>query len=192
MKEFKALKRAVFVDRDGVINEDNGYVYRPEELMVVPRSAEAIKLLNENNFLVIAVSNQAGIAYGYFTEKDMRRFNEAIEQDLRQHGAHIDAFYFCPHHETKGVGEYRSACACRKPKPGLLLQAAKDFGIDLSRSFMVGDTWNDVTAGATAGCRTILVKTGQGREALLKIAGQPQCDFIADDLYGAAHYIFSF
>lgn len=186
-------QRAVFLDRDGVINEERGYAHRLEDLALVPGASSAIQLINEHGLLAIVVSNQAGIAYGYYEEKDMRRFNWALAEELNRHGARIDAFYFCPHHETKGAGEYKRACECRKPKCGLLLLAAKDFGIDLSKSFMIGDTWSDIMTGKNAGCKTILVKTGHDTEELTK---KPefgrQCDFIADDLGAAARYILGF
>lgn len=178
--EIKKGKRAIFLDRDGVINEDIGYAHRLDQLSLISGSGEAIARLNQAGYLVIVISNQAGIAYGYFTEDDMRAFNEALFIEIGKFGAHIDAFYFCPHHPTKGMGIYARECSCRKPAPGLLLHAAKEHGIDLESSYMIGDTWNDVEAGRRAGTTSILVKTGHGT-AELQDHPLP-LEFVAEDL----------
>ena len=154
--------RAVFLDRDGTINVEKEYLHRPEELEFIPGVPQAIARLNRAGYLVVVVTNQSGVARGYFSVADVNRLHQVMQQRLSDEGAHIDAYYLCPHHPHKGLDEYRLDCDCRKGKPGMLLQAAVDFSIDLSRSFMVGDKDADVLAGIAAGCRPYLVTTGYG------------------------------
>jgi D-glycero-D-manno-heptose 1,7-bisphosphate phosphatase len=154
------MDRAVFLDRDGTIIEDTGYVAGKEQVKFLPRSAEAIKSLNENGFKVIVVSNQAGVARGYFIEADVRDTNQYIQETLAGQGARIDAFYYCPHHVEGVVEAYRRDCYCRKPNPGMLEWAKEDFGLDLDKSFVIGDRYSDVEAGLRAGCRTVLLGDG--------------------------------
>jgi D-glycero-D-manno-heptose 1,7-bisphosphate phosphatase len=181
-------KRAVFLDRDGVITrEPPYYAHKVSQLVFIPKSAEAIRLLNENGYLVIIVSNQAGIARGYYREEDAALFHRVMTERLAEAGARIDAIYYCPHHPEATVERYRSDCDCRKPRPGMLLKAEKEFGLDLQQSFMIGDKLSDIEAGKRAQCRTILVRTGYGAEELK--LNRIECDNIADDLYGAARYI---
>lgn len=176
--------RAVFLDRDGVINRDPPhYAHRIDQLGLIEGSSKAIRLLNDNGFVVIVVTNQSGIAKGYYGEEDMQRFNAAMIELLRGEGARIDGIYFCPHHPEAKVEKYRIRCTCRKPLPGMLFEAGKKFSIDFSSSFLVGDKWSDVEAGRSAGCSTILVMTGHGRkeyEEKISIA-----NFIAEDLQDA-------
>lgn len=139
--------RAAFFDRDGTINIDYGHVFRPEDLDFVPGAPEYIKRFNDWDIPVIVVTNQAGIAKGLYTEEQMHQFHRYMNERLqREYGAHIDAFYFCPHHP-----DYTGPCDCRKPMPGMLLRAAKDMGIDLAASDMFGDTEKDRLAAAAAG-----------------------------------------
>ncbi len=152
------MKRAVFLDRDGVIVHDRGYVHKAEDLELLEGAGEAIRRFNEARLLVIIISNQAGVARGYFNEDDVNVFNKALTAELKKKGAHIDAIYFCPHHPTEGtVKEYSLVCECRKPKAGMILAAAKDHGISLQGSWMIGDRQSDVEAGKKAACRTILL-----------------------------------
>jgi D-glycero-D-manno-heptose 1,7-bisphosphate phosphatase len=153
---------AVFLDRDGTIVEDVGYLSGPEQLVLLPRSAEAIARLNAAKVPVVVVTNQAGVARGYFSESRVREVHLRLDQLLAERSARIDRYYFCPHHPDAGDGPYRRVCECRKPRPGLLLQAAAELEIDLSRSFMIGDKRSDLDAGAAAGTRTVLVRTGYG------------------------------
>ncbi len=157
-------RRAVFLDRDGTINVEKDYLYRIEDFEFIPGAPEAIKRLKDAGFLVIVVTNQSGVARGYYTLEDVDRLHAYIQEKLADIGTSIDAFYVCPHHPTEGVGKYRADCDCRKGKPGMLLQAAEDFDIDLERSCMVGDKEADIEAGKSAGCRPQLVLTGYGRE----------------------------
>lgn len=140
-------RMAAFFDRDGTINVDFGHVYKLEDLKFVQGTPELIRQYNESNVPVIVVTNQAGIAKGIYTEGDMHRFNDYMNRCLyEKYGAHIDAFYFCPHHP-----DYTGECNCRKPKPGMFIQAAKEWNIDLSKSIMYGDKESDKKAADQAG-----------------------------------------
>ncbi len=154
--------RAVFLDRDGTINLDHGYVFRAADFQFIPGAIEAIRLLRDAGFLIIVVTNQAGIARGLYGEADVHELHRHLDRELAKHGTVIDAYYYCPHHPEKGLAPYRRECACRKPLPGMLLQAAADFSLNLEKSFLVGDKLSDVQAGLAGGCRPILVQTGYG------------------------------
>lgn len=182
------MNRAIFLDRDGVITQEPPhYAHRLDQLKLIPRSVEAIKLLNENTFVVVVVSNQSGIARGYYGEEDIMRFNNAMNELLNKSDAHIDALYYCPHHPEAKIEKYRVDCDCRKPKPGMLKRAEKELDIDLKQSFMVGDRWSDIEAGKRAECKTIMVKTGYNLE---KLKGNDiTCDYVADDLHNAVEYV---
>lgn len=157
-----SMPEAVFLDRDGVINEESDYLHDPKDLRLLPGAAEAIKRLNEGGIPVIVMSNQSGVARGLYPESHVGVLHEALAQDLKKEGAHIDRFYYCPHHPTAGRGKYKIICDCRKPMPGLPHQAAKDMSLNLKNCVMVGDKASDLAAGFAAGCRTILVLTGYG------------------------------
>ena len=160
-----AKKRAVFLDRDGVIVEQvAGYVREPQDLVFLPGTPEAIVCLNRTEFLAVLVTNQAGVAKGYLTPADLDAIHAYLEEELEKRGAHLDAIYTCLHHPEATVPEFARDCDCRKPGTGMLDQAARELGIDLSRSYLVGDMTGDILAGERAGCRTILVKTGFGGE----------------------------
>lgn len=158
-------QKAVFLDRDGTINIEKEYLYRPDDLEFISGVPEAIAQLNQAGFLVIVITNQSGVARGYFSVNDVNRLHQFMQQQLAAEGAHIDAFYLCPHHPDKGLSDYRFNCDCRKGKPGLILTAAAELDIDLDRSYMVGDKISDIEAGMAAGCRCFLVKTGYGEIA---------------------------
>jgi len=155
------MKRAVFIDRDGTINVEKDYLYLPSEFEFLPGVPEAIRRLNEAGYLVVVVSNQSGVARGYYTEEDVLHLHRHIASLLEQSGARVDAWYYCPHHPS-GRGSYALPCRCRKPLPGMLLEAARRHDIDLESSIMIGDKAVDVAAGRAAGCRSILVRTGYG------------------------------
>ncbi len=155
-------REAVFLDRDGTLIEEVHYLADPEQVRLIPGAADAVRKLNDAGVLVIVVTNQAGVARGYFPESRVSAVHERLSRLLGECGAKVDAYYHCPHHPTEGRGEYRIECACRKPKPGMLLAAARDFDIELARSWMIGDKPCDAGAGAAAGCRTLLVRTGHG------------------------------
>ena len=155
---------ALFLDRDGVLIEEVEYLSDPGQVRLIRGAAAAVRRANEAGWLVVVVSNQSGVARGFFPESVLPEVGRVIEDRLLvEAGASVDRFYYCPHHPTAGRGGYRIDCDCRKPKPGMLLKAAAELGIDLARSWMVGDRATDLQAGAAAGCRTILVQTGYGR-----------------------------
>jgi len=186
--------RAIFLDRDGTINEEVGYIERLDRLVIIPAAFEAIRLINLNGFKAVVVTNQAGIAKGLFNEAFVMQTNERLQEFLRQKGAAIDAFYFCPHHPTEGVPPYRQVCDCRKPAPGLFYQAARDMDIDLTGSFMIGDRYRDMEAAHRAGVKGVLVKTGYGADVLENIGPDQETpeakpDHIAENILEAVHWI---
>lgn len=156
---------AVFLDRDGTINEEVGYMDRLEKLKLIPVAAEAIRLINSSGMRAVVVTNQSGVARGLFDEAFVETVHVRLREMLRVEGAFLDGIYFCPHHPTEGRERYLLTCDCRKPAPGLLLQAAADLNLDPVRSYMVGDTLKDIEAGIRAGARGILVRTGYGSES---------------------------
>lgn len=185
---------AVFLDRDGVINEEVGYLDSLDKLKVIPSAYEAIKLINASGMMAVVISNQSGVAKGLFTETFVRETNDCLQKMLRQQGADINKFYFCPHHPTEGMEPYRQICDCRKPAPGMLLQAARELGIDLKKSYFVGDRFRDMETAKKVEVRGILVKTGYGTE-LLQHDGpdtatpESMPDFIAADILDAVRWI---
>lgn len=158
-----SIRPAVFLDRDGTMIEDAGYLDRLERLVLFSYAIDSIRLLNRAGFAVVVVTNQAGIANGIVTEAFLKEAHEWIGQRVAEAGGRIDAFYYCPHLPTAVVAEYRTDCDCRKPKPGMILNAARDLSLDLARSFTVGDRWRDIEMGLAAGTRSILVETGYGK-----------------------------
>ena len=175
------MRPAVFLDRDGTINQEIDYLYRIEDFEFVPGVPEAIKLLNDAGLFVVVVTNQSGVARGYYSEADVEALHRHIATELAALGARVDAWLYCPHHPS-GKGRYAVACRCRKPLPGMLLEAAARFGIDLSVSVMIGDKRADVEAGLAADCRPILVRSGYGaREEAAVPADVP----VYDDLLSA-------
>lgn len=181
------MAKAVFLDRDGTVIEDTGYVAGTERVKFLPGSSRAIKLLNENDFKVIVVSNQAGVARGYYDEDTVKATNRYIQSTLAEWGAIIDMFYYCPHHQDGVIEKYRRECHFRKPNPGMIEQGAADFDIDLKRSFVVGDHYSDVAAGHRAGCRTVLISNGNSSEE--EIIVEP--DWIASDLKEAVDWVLT-
>ena len=159
-RNLKNKQKAIFLDRDGTINKYVGFLTKPEQFELIDGAAEAIKIINKSGYLAIIVTNQPVIARGDCTWEELRTIHDKMETDLGKAGAFVDAIYICPHHPDKGFEgerpEYKYECECRKPNPGLLLQAAKDFNIDLSKSVMIGDGERDVMAGRSAGVKTVL------------------------------------
>jgi len=182
-------RRAVFLDRDGTINVDTNYPHKVEELELIPEAIEGLRLLARLPLHVIVVTNQPGIALGLFTREQMSRFNAEIYSRVKHLGGRIDAFYFCPHLEPKDLPPGTPSCECSKPAPGMLLEAAKDFQLDLSKCFLVGDKTSDIAAGESVGCITILVKTGKGGKEQGAIKVEPR--YYAENLYEAALIIQS-
>ena len=161
-------QKAIFLDRDGTINRYAGFLRSPDAFELEPRSAEAIRLINASDYLAIVVTNQPVIARGEVTYAGLQEIHNKMETLLGQKGAYLDGLYFCPHHPDSGfpgeIRELKTECACRKPKPGMLLQAADDFHIDLTASWMVGDTKNDILSGINAGTKTGLILAGEKSE----------------------------
>lgn len=144
-------RRALLLDKDGVINVDHGYVCSPERTEFIDGIFDLVAAANGNGLAVVVATNQAGIARGYYTEADFRAYMDWMRGEFRQRGAHLDAVYYCPHHPVHGRGEYLRECDCRKPAPGMLLQAQRDLGLDLGTSLLIGDTPSDLAAGHAAG-----------------------------------------
>jgi D-glycero-D-manno-heptose 1,7-bisphosphate phosphatase len=157
---------AVFLDRDGTINEEVGYLDSLDKLRMIPEAFEAIRLINQSGMKAVVISNQSGVARGYFDEAFVETVHARIQALLKEHKAWIDRFYYCPHHPTEGTGIYRTACPCRKPEAGLLIRASQEMGIDLARSYMVGDMPKDIEAAGKAGAKGIFVQTGHGVDHL--------------------------
>ncbi|MBP1637045.1 MAG: gmhB [Acidobacteria bacterium] len=153
------MSGAVFLDRDGTIIEEVGYLNRLDRVTFFPWSIDAIRLLNAAGFRVVVVTNQAGVARGYYDEAFVQATHAFIDERVRAGRARVDAYYYCPHHPEGRVPEYRRACDCRKPGPGMIRRAERELGIDPARSFVVGDRWLDVEFGHAAGARSVLVRT---------------------------------
>lgn len=157
------MQQAVFIDRDGTISEEVGYINHPSRFRIFPYSAAAIKLLNDSGWLAIVVTNQAGVARGYFAEAMIQTVHETLKQEMAASDARIDAIYYCAHHPSVGEPPYRFDCDCRKPKPGLIRRAAEEFDIDLEESWMVGDRYSDIELARNAGVNSAFVMSGYGR-----------------------------
>jgi D-glycero-D-manno-heptose 1,7-bisphosphate phosphatase len=187
-------RRAVFLDRDGTISDEVGYVDEPSRFQVFPYSAEAIKQLNDNGWLTIVVTNQSGVARGLFPESMIHELHERLQEGLQQTGAKIDALYYCPHHPAAEDARYLLECDCRKPLPGMIQRAAAEWEIDLGQSWMIGDRYIDVELAHNAGVRSALVMTGFGRDEweLLGDSSPQQPDLIADNLLDAVEQILQF
>ena len=153
MADPPTLKRAAFLDRDGVINHDVGYIHKPADFAWIDGARAAIRRLNDLGALVFVVTNQAGIARGMYGEADVVALHQWVNMELAADGARVDSFYFCPHHPTAGNGPYSVTCTCRKPAPGMLMRAAAEWPVDLGASFLIGDRDTDLAAAEAAGVR---------------------------------------
>jgi D-glycero-D-manno-heptose 1,7-bisphosphate phosphatase len=179
--------RAIFLDKDGTLVEDVPYNVNPELVVLGPRVAPGLRLLRQHGYALFMVSNQSGIAKGMFSEPDLRCLLQHLDRLLKQEDVRLDGFYYCPHSPDGSVAAYAIACSCRKPLPGLIRRAAYDHGVDLARSWMVGDILHDVEAGHRAGCKTVLIDNGnetQWQRSPLRIP-----DMTAPDVYAAAEAI---
>ena len=184
------MKPAVFLDRDGVINEEIGYLTRADQLRLLPGVSTAIRRLNDRDVPVVVVTNQSAVARGLCTEEEVVAVNSALEKLLTADGAHIQRYYYCPHHPDAGMGKYLMDCECRKSKPGLLYQAAQDLDLELRHSIVIWDAITDLEAEWRAVCHTVLVLTGYGpktREGLTAAPRRP--DHIALDLEDAVDWV---
>lgn len=160
----RTMNKAIFLDRDGTMIEERGYICNLSQSEIFPFAAEAVRLMKENGFRVIGITNQSSIARGICTPRQVEGIHREITGTLAKSDAVIDGFYYCPYHVDGVVAEFKKKSDWRKPLPGMLLQGARDFNLDLSRSYMIGDDLIDIEAGKNAGCRTVLVLTGKGRE----------------------------
>ena len=151
--------KAVFLDRDGVINKEVNYLSDPNDFEFIEGSIEALRILKKKGYLLLIITNQSGIARGYFTDKILDKIHEKMINLLKNEGVALDGIYYCPHHP-----DFTGSCDCRKPNADLIFKARNQFNIDLSNSFMVGDTLNDIKTGKNANCKTVLVLTGYGKE----------------------------
>ena len=182
------MTKAVFLDRDGTIVEDIGYMSSPDQIKFIPGSIEAIKMLNEKDFKVIIITNQAGVARGITTEDMVQTIDKQIQKGVLNGGGIIDGIYYCPHHPEHGVYPYKQVCECRKPHTGLIKRAIHDHHIDdLAGSFMIGDKTTDVEAGKRAGIRTVYVLTGHGKKEREQLKEKPA--HIADNLLAAVNWL---
>jgi len=186
-------RRAVFIDRDGTLSEEVGYINHVSRFRLFPYASSAIKHLNENGWLAIVITNQAGVARGYFSEDTIHAVHDAMTNELKRKGAQLDAIYYCAHHPSVGEPPYRLDCDCRKPKPGLISRAVKDFGINLEESWMVGDRYSDVELARNAGINSMFVMSGYGRGEWehQRPNWTEQPDLVAEDLLGAVRLIVS-
>jgi D-glycero-D-manno-heptose 1,7-bisphosphate phosphatase len=185
------VKRAVFLDRDGTLVENRGYICDISRVGFFPFAVAAVCELNRAGYRVIVVSNQSAVARGICSQEQVLVLHQRLQAHFREQGAEIAAFYHCPFLADGKVAAYRRQSPLRKPEPGMLLLAARDHQLDLAASFMVGDGADDIEAGRRAGCRTVLVRTGYGRESEARLQAERKPDFIADDLAAAARLITS-
>jgi len=183
--------RTVFLDRDGTINEEVGYVNHIDRFVLLPRAGEAIRLLNDHGLKTVVVTNQAGVARGYFPESLIHLVHKRMQAILSAEGAHLDGIYYCPHHPDSENPAYRRRCRCRKPEPGLVEEASKALDLDCSRSYMVGDRGKDIEFARRIGAKGILVLTGYGRGEWEYCRDQwgVKPDHVARDLYEAVEWI---
>ena len=185
---------AVFLDRDGTIIEDVGFLRHLDQIVFFPWSIDVIRALNRAGLPVVVITNQSGVARGILTEAFVDETHRRIDERLAAGGARIDAYYYCPHHPEGKVEPYAQACDCRKPGCGMIERASRDLGLDPSRSFVVGDTWLDVGAGRAAGARSILVRQPTTSRAELPPVPPPpglEADVIVDNLAAAASWILT-
>ena len=187
------LRRAFFIDRDGTLSEEVGYVNHLSRFRLFPFAVEAVRLVNRSPFLAVLVTNQAGVARGYFPESLVHEVHAAVAGEMKAGGARLDGIYYCPHHPSAGEPPYRQDCNCRKPRPGLLHRAAAALGIDLARSYVIGDRFGDLELAWGVGATGVLVRTGYGRGELEQHAPawpRPP-DMVADHLLEAVVNILS-
>jgi D-glycero-D-manno-heptose 1,7-bisphosphate phosphatase len=184
---------AIFLDRDGTINEEVGYLDSLKKLKLYDNTTEAIRMINESGMKTVVITNQSGVARGYFTEEFVRTVHSFIEKILGEEGAFIDEFYYCPHH-PEGMGVYRRVCSCRKPEAGMVIRASEELNIDLKCSYIIGDMLKDLQAAGRVGAKAILVRTGYGLNTIEKdlitgSADSVQPHYIAEDILDAVKWI---
>ena len=187
------MNKAIFLDRDGTINEEVDYLKSPDELIVFPYANEALGILKSLGFLNIVITNQSGIARGFFTEEDLKQIHEKLLSTTNKETKLIDGIYYSPYHKDGEVEKYKIDSGLRKPRIGMILEARKEHSIDLNSSFFIGDTFTDMQTAQNAGLKKILVLTGYGSRDLQKCLDENlKVDFIANDFLDAAKYIKKF
>jgi D-glycero-D-manno-heptose 1,7-bisphosphate phosphatase len=182
------VRPAAFIDRDGTLIEERHYLAALDDVVLFPGSVEALRLLRDAGLALVVVSNQSGVARGFFDEAFVRRVHAHLDARLGAHGIRVDGYYYCPHHPEGAVEPYRRACDCRKPAPGLVQAAARDLGLDLPRSYVVGDKWTDVELAAQVGAAGLLVRSGHGADAGVSPEGVAPAAVVAT-LLDAARWI---
>jgi len=192
-KSNKIPHKAVFLDRDGTINEEMGYVNHLDRFVLLPRAGQAIRLLNEHGFKAVVVSNQSGVARGYFPESLVDRVHQKMQDLLEMENAYLDGVYYCPHHPTAGDPPYRKKCRCRKPSTGLAEEAIRELNLDCGRSYVIGDRGVDIEFARKIGARGILVLTGYGKGEweYCRQQWKTRPDRVAVDLYEAVQWLLS-
>lgn len=186
----KNNSKAIFIDRDGCLIKEFGYISTLEKIKFFKNSIKALKILKQNGYKVIVVTNQSGVAYGYFPESFVNKAHSFISKKLKKYNLKIDAFYYCPHHKKANIKKYKKSCKCRKPNIGMLLKAKKKFNIDFKKSYTIGDKLTDVKLGHNAKMKGILVLTGFGRRQKKLIKKEKiYPDYIAKDFFHAAKWI---
>lgn len=185
------VERVVFLDRDGTLNEEVNYLHRKEDLKILDGVPEALRILKEHGYRLVVITNQAGVARGYYTEADVEELHRYMNELFRAEGVEIDEFFYCPHHPEHGIGAYKIQCHCRKPETGMFEQAQQLFAVDKQASWMIGDKLIDVQAGQNYGLRTVLVGTGYGAQvhAQQQEEGVQPYDIYAETLTDAARAI---
>ncbi len=183
------MKRAIFLDRDGTINVDVGYLHRLDDLELFPWAADALRLLKRAGYLLVVVTNQSGVARGMIDPGFVQVCHDEMRRRLQPAGADLDALYYCTHHPLGSIKEFAVDCRCRKPMPGMIEDAARDLDIDPTQSWVVGDKWLDVNLGRAVGARSILVRTGWGAEQEQKRPAGQEVDAICDNLIHAVSVI---
>jgi len=186
-------KRAIFMDRDGTVSDETGYINHIDRYRMLPRSIEAIRRINAAGFLAFVVTNQSGVARGLFDEALVHEVHGTLSRWLEQGGARLDGIYFCPHHPKEGEPPWRQDCECRKPRAGMLKRAAREHDVDLASSYMIGDTVLDIEAARNAGMPGVLVLTGYGKGDLqFRMARRGlEPAYIAADLLEAVEWILA-
>jgi len=184
------MTSAVFLDRDGTLNIDSGYIADPQELVLYPWAAQAVRLLNDNGIKAIVATNQSTVARGYCSEQMIDAIHDKLQQDLAKEGAHLDAIYYCPHHPEIGDSPYLKDCDCRKPRPGMLYRAGREHRIDLTTCYVIGDKTLDIQVARSVGARGALVLTGFGRDSINRFQGSAlQPDLICDNVLEAVRAV---
>ena len=183
------LRPAVFLDRDGTLNVDAGYLDRKERLMLFPWSLDSVRLLRRAGYAVVVVTNQSGVARGMIEESFVEEAHQIIQSRLIDIGEKLDGHYYCPHEPSASIEAFRVDCDCRKPKPGLVTRAARDLGLDVEKSIVVGDKWSDIGLAKQTGARGVLVRTGYGRSQEKNCQEGLSADAVVDTLMDAVNWI---